>query len=119
VQETLEKLAEELEKAEREIEDEQRKRIVIIAIVVTVTIVFSSLILPNFSAARTASSTKHGQYPAVDVRYRSFKGSAGQVTEPNLTLIGAIQKAVFFYDVDDKRTIVIPQAQIVSIEVPA
>jgi hypothetical protein len=83
-----------------------------------------AVIITYLSAIRAASSIKDGaghrlfEKPAVDIRYRSFSGSAGQVTEPNLKLIGATQKAVFFYDVDEKRTIVIPQAQIVSIEIP-
>jgi len=66
----------------------------------------------------TASSFKNGNKSAVEVRYRSFSGSAGQVTVPGLEFIGATQRAAFFYDVDDKRTIVIPQSQLVSIEVP-
>jgi hypothetical protein len=72
------------------------------------------------TSSDTASSIKDGETLAVDVRYRSFSGSAGQVKESNLRLIGATQKAVFFYDVDakPKRTIVIPQSQLVSIEVP-
>jgi hypothetical protein len=65
-----------------------------------------------------ASSIKNGNKPTVEVRYRSFSGSAGQVTVPGLEFIGATQRAAFFYDVDDKRTIVIPQSQLVSIEVP-
>jgi hypothetical protein len=65
-----------------------------------------------------ASSIKKGEKPAVEVRYRAFKGSAGQVTEPGLEFIGATQRAAFFYDPDAKRTLVIPQAQLVSIEVP-
>jgi hypothetical protein len=91
---------------------------VISAIVMPLTIVFSSFVLPYYSAGKTASSIKAGEYPSVDVRYRSFKGSAGQVTVPGLGLIGATQKAAFFYDVDHKHTLVVPQSQIVSIEVP-
>jgi hypothetical protein len=96
----------------------ERLRIVIFAIIIAVTFVFTSVILPYYSATQTASSIKHGRHPSVDVRYRSFEGAAGQVTVPGLDLIGATEKAAFFYDVDHKRTIVIPQAQIVSIEVP-
>jgi hypothetical protein len=113
-----------LEDVEERIKNEQRKRIVMIAIFVTVTIVLSSLVLPYYSALKTASDIKDGERQTVDVWYRSFSGSAGQETEPDLNLIGATQKAVFFYDVNDKdnekdnRTLVIPQAQIVSIEVP-
>ena len=80
--------------------------------------IFLSFAFPFGYAIVRASSIQDGEQIAVDVRYRSFSGSAGQATEPNLTLIGATQKAVFFYDVNDKRTIVIPQAQIVSIEIP-
>jgi len=102
--------------------DQQVKRrgamILGLAIVTIFTGVFSALVLPYYFAGNAASAIKEGQNRAVDVRYRSFSGSAGQVTAPNLTLIGATQKAAFFYDADDKRTIVIPQSQIVSIEVP-
>jgi hypothetical protein len=69
-------------------------------------------------AATTARSIENGDKPTVEVRYRSFSGSAGQVTRPGLEFIGATQRAAFFYDADEKRTIVIPQPQIVSIEVP-
>jgi hypothetical protein len=92
----------------------QAMQMVIIAIIVA----FFSLLIPYYFATRTASSIKHGELPTVDVRYRSFTGSAGQVTAPGLELIGATQKAAFFYDENNKRTIVIPQAQLVSIEVP-
>jgi hypothetical protein len=78
----------------------------------------------GLTAADTASSIKNGRYPTfghnptVEVRYRSFSGSAGQVTVSGLVFIGATQRAAFFYDEDHKRTIVIPQSQLVSIEVP-
>jgi hypothetical protein len=52
------------------------------------------------------------------VQHRNFSRSAEQLTEPGLHLIGATQNTVFFYDVNEKRTIMIPQSQIVSIEVP-
>lgn len=61
--------------------------------------------------------------PSVEVRYRSYSDSADQVTKPGLKLIGSTQRVVFFYDVNvkdnekDNQTLVIPQAQIVSIEV--
>jgi hypothetical protein len=106
------------ERVKQEYLAHQRKRTVIYAIVIAVTSVFSSFVLPYYSAGKTASSIKAGENPSVDVRYRSFKGSAGQVTVPSLRLIGATEKAAFFYDVDHKRTIVIPQAQLVAIEVP-
>jgi hypothetical protein len=85
----------------------------------SISIIFlASVVIPSASAIITASSIKGGEKTAVGVRYRSFSSSTGQVTEPGLELIGATQKAVFFYDVDDKHTLVIPQSQIVSIEVP-
>jgi hypothetical protein len=72
---------------------------------------------PN-SVVETAHSIKQGKQPRVKVRFNSSSGSADQTTEPGLVLIGATQKVVFFYDVNDERTIVIPQSQIVSIKVP-
>jgi len=96
----------------------ERLRTVIFAITIVVTSVFTSFVLPYYSAGKTASSIKAGETPSVDVRYRSFKGSAGQVAVPGLRLIGATQKAAFFYNVDHKHTLVVPQSQIVSIEVP-
>jgi hypothetical protein len=77
-----------------------------------------SLIFPYLVATHTAFSIKNGEKPVVEVRYSSSSGSAEQVTVPELEFIGATQRAAFFYDADDKRTIVIPQSQIVSIEVP-
>jgi hypothetical protein len=70
------------------------------------------------SAVGKAASIKAGDLPGVDVRHRSFSGSAEQVTALGLEPIGATQRAAFFYDPDAKRTIVIPQSQLVSIEVP-
>jgi hypothetical protein len=96
----------------------RRRAIILTATILSLTGICFALVLPYYFADIAASSIKKGETQAVDVRYRSFSGSAGQVTEPNLNLIGATQKAVFFYDVSDKRTIVIPQAQVVSIEVP-
>jgi hypothetical protein len=89
-----------------------------LAILLAISVVSSALFLTYSVAGRDASSIKDGETTAVDVRYRSFLSSTGQVKEAGLALIGATQKAVFFYDVDAKHTIVIPQAQIVSIEVP-
>jgi hypothetical protein len=96
---------------------EKYKRWTTVALSATL-IVLGSVLPPYVTATFMASSIKHREHPTVDVRYRSFSGSAGQVTEPDLKLIGATQKAVFFYDVSDKRTLVIPQTQIVSMEVP-
>jgi hypothetical protein len=96
------------------------RRLRIAAVIAAVVFVITS---SQMSGAWAASVIKDGKTPKQDVWYRTFKGSAGQVTESNLQLIGATQKAVFFYDLNDidnakdNRTVVIPQAQIVSIEV--
>lgn len=95
-----------------------RATVTTIAIIMVVVGVLPSLILPFFFARSAASSIKNGETAEVEIQYRSFKGSAGQVTVPDLQLIGATQKASFFYDPDDQRTLVIPQAQLVSVEVP-
>jgi hypothetical protein len=87
--------------------------IIALAVFLVVFLVF----LYSF-AGNTASSIKDGENQAVDVRYRASSDSADQVTKSGLELIGATQTVVFFYDVDDKHTLVIPQSQIVSIEVP-
>jgi CHASE3 domain sensor protein len=113
------KLLESVGEEEETLRKRLRERMVLIITMVPVSIFLSSVLLPYYSATTTASEIKQGEHTVVDVRYRSFKGSAGQVTVPGLELIGATQKAAFFYDVDGERTIVIPQAQIVSIEVPA
>jgi cytochrome bd-type quinol oxidase subunit 2 len=106
-------------------EDERRrvgvlssKTVILTGLFLLISILWGCVLTLEDAASRAASSIKAGETPSVDVRYRSFKGSAGQITVPSLRLIGATQKAAFFYDADDKRTIVIPQSQIVSIEVP-
>jgi hypothetical protein len=84
-------------------------------------LILSGYFLANtyFSLVETVQSIKQGEQASLEVRYRSFKGSAGQATEPDVRLIGATQKAFFFYDDENnKRTIVIPQAQLISVEVP-
>ena len=91
---------------------------------IVVVLVVLSLVIPYFDATRTAFSIKNGEKPEVEVRYLSSSGSADQVTVPGLVFIGATQRAAFFYDANDKdnekdnHTLVIPQSQIVSIEVP-
>jgi hypothetical protein len=94
-----------------------RRQVGIQSIMIISAFIFAFFVLPFISAILTANSIKAGGTP-VDLRYRSFSGSAGQVTEPDLRLIGATQRDVFFYDDDHNRTIVVPQAEIVSIEVP-
>jgi hypothetical protein len=91
-----------------------------LGILAGLAVVSVSVSLMFVSGRDAASSIKRGEYPPVDVSYRAFSGTAGQVTESGLQHIGATQKAVFFYDVDarPKRTLVIPQSQIVSIKVP-
>jgi hypothetical protein len=62
---------------------------------------------------------KQGEQAQTTVQYRTFSGpSTGQVTKSGLKLMGSTQKVIFFYDDKNERTIVIPQAQIVSIGVP-
>jgi hypothetical protein len=65
-----------------------------------------------------AQDIKDGVQPRLTVQYRSFSNSAGHVTIPKLQLIGSTQRFAFFYDKNNKRTIVVPQAQIVAIKVP-
>jgi hypothetical protein len=85
----------------------------------SIFIVLYSLALPSVYARQfVAKSIKQGIRAEVDARYTSSEGSAGQVTLQGVELIGATGRAAFFYDPDAKRTIVIPQAQLVSIEVP-
>jgi hypothetical protein len=103
----------------KELERYHARSYILVQVIVYATVfVLFSLVTPYLLAGFKASSIKDGETAAVDVRYRSFSGSAGQVTEPGLALIGATQKVIFFYDVDDERTLVVPQAQLVSIEVP-
>jgi hypothetical protein len=83
-----------------------------------------SIGLPILSAGRVAQDIKDGGQTSVQVRYSSSSDPADQVTKPGLELIGATQKVVFFYEVNDKHdekdnhTLVIPQSRIISIEVP-
>jgi|SRR5215211_387871 hypothetical protein len=92
-----------------------RRSILTSAVLITA---FLILFFTYAAADAAAFSIEHDYNQKVEVRYRSFSGSAGQVTMPGLQFIGATQRAVFFYDADHKHTIVIPQSQIVSIEVP-
>ena|SRR5829696_3463526 len=87
-------------------------------IAVVLVLLITSITYAETNAAQQVITIQQGEKPLVTVSYRSFSGSAGQVTKPELELIGATQRAVFFYDVEDRDAIVIPQAQIVSIEVP-
>src|SRR5215210_1029614 len=49
--------------------ERQRRLTVIFTIVIAVTSVFTSFVLPYYSAGKTASSIKAGETPSVDVRY--------------------------------------------------
>jgi hypothetical protein len=91
-----------------------------LSFIATLQILFglASIAFIYLSAVNTAQSIEEGTEPKVEVQYRSSSGSADQVTEKGLELIGATQKVVFFYDVKDNHTLVIPQTQLVSIEVP-
>ncbi len=71
-----------------------------------------------FSKAE-ARSAKQSLEDPINVTYRlTASGSAEPTTETDVELIGATQKAAFFYDPDDGHTLAIPHAQIVSIEFP-
>ena len=74
----------------------QERRDALVYVAILCVFVVSSMILAPRFADQKASYIKSGDSPTVEVQYRSFSGSAGQVTEPNLRLIGATQKAVFF-----------------------
>jgi hypothetical protein len=112
--------------AERDTQKQEqvlRQRILVQSIIITSAFIFAFFVLPYVFAGIKAryiksEETKVSRPAQIDVRYRSFSGSAGQVTEPDLRFIGATQRAGFLYDNDHNRTIVIPQSQIVSIEVP-
>jgi Ca2+/Na+ antiporter len=58
-----------------------RLDILVKAIAFAIFLVLSSLVVTYVSATSSASSIQDGETAAVDVRYKSFSGSAGQVTE--------------------------------------
>ena len=82
------------------------------------TLLLITAILPARLANSQVDAIRQGEQPQIAVQHRNFSRSAEQVTEPGLHLIGATQNTVFFYDVNEKRTIMNPRSQIVSIEVP-
>jgi hypothetical protein len=86
-------------------------------LIVAITLLLTAALPPRLANSQ-ADAIKQGEQPQVTVQHRNFSRSAEQVTEPGLHLIGATQNTVFFYDVSEKRTIMVPQSQIVSIEVP-
>jgi hypothetical protein len=67
----------------------RRGRIIIYEIAVILAIF--TVVFTLYAAAEAASSIRNGEKPTVEVRYRLFSGSAGQVTVPGLQLIGATQ----------------------------
>jgi len=83
-----------------------------------------AILLIYVSVNGAAQSIKADNSPELEVQYHSYSGSTEQVIERDLRLIGATQKVVFFYDLkdnpkeEDSHTLVVPQTQIVSMEVP-
>jgi len=76
-------------------------------------------VVPSYVAAVVeAGAIKRSEHPFVEVRYKAASSSADQVTESGLVLIGATTTTAFFYDEAAKHTLVIPQAQLIAIEVP-
>jgi hypothetical protein len=71
-----------------------------------------------YFAGREADSILAGQEDPVSVTYRANASSAEPKTEKDVELIGTTDKVAFFYDADADRkpTLVIPHAQIVSIQ---
>jgi len=91
----------------------------IVGTVVGLVLFVGTVIIAVLSARHQAHAIKQGEQQKVAVQYRQISNTTEPVPpEHRLELIGATQRAAFIYDVDDKRTIVIPQTQIVSIEVP-
>ena len=90
----------------------------VVLVLATCVFIVALPVLQFLRGGYTASDIKDGETPEVTVQYRSYSSAAGQVTERELRLIGSAQKAMFFYDGNDNRALVIPQAQVVSIEVP-
>jgi hypothetical protein len=100
---------------------------VVLGIVFLCFTLFSFVLILWLQPLRTAEDIKQGEPgsgPPVAVRYSYSSGSTDQVTKTGLVQIGATQRVGFFHDVNDEskekdnRTLVIPQSQIVSIEVP-
>jgi hypothetical protein len=90
----------------------------IVGTVVGIVLLVGTVIIAVQSARHQAHAIKQGEQQKVAVQYRQFSNTTEQAPpEHRLELIGATQRAAFIYDVGDKRTIVIPQSQIVSIEV--
>ena len=84
-----------------------------------VALTTATAIIPLRLALSQADAIKQGEQAQATVQYRKYSTpSTGQVKKSGLKLMGATQKVVFFYDANEERTIVIPQAQLVSIEVP-
>lgn len=90
----------------------------IVGTVAGIVLLVATAISSFYFARSQAHAIKQDEQTQVVVQYRQFSNTTEQVCEPGLELIGATQKVVFFYDSEDQRTLVIPQAQIVSVEVP-
>lgn len=80
---------------------------------------FYAFIPPYIFAEGEARSIKNNSEDPVTVTYRLTTSTSVQpTTESGVELIGATEKAAFFYDPDPKRTLAVPHAQIISIEFP-
>ncbi len=110
--------------AEGPAETQALERALDIAVIVAVSIaLLTNILFVLGGASRVAANIKKPNEPS-SIKVRYLSGSADEVTESDLRLIGATQRVVFFYDAGAKRkqaddhTLVIPQARIVSIGVP-
>jgi hypothetical protein len=84
----------------------------ILAFIVGYTLV-PPLLISNGAADRLQSSSYE---PLTTVQYRATSGSDEQTTEKGLRVIGTTQNFVFFYDKNENRTLIIPNAQIVEMK---
>jgi hypothetical protein len=82
-----------------------------------IIIVLYSFLPPYFFATLAADSLQSSSYePLTSVQYRATSGSDKQTTEKGLRVIGTTQSFVFFYERDESRTLIIPNAQIVEMK---
>jgi hypothetical protein len=78
-----------------------------------------TLVPPYLFGNSEATSIMEAQEAPVEVRYRtSTSGSAPLITLKGVEFIGATNRVAFFYDLEAKRTLVIPHSKIVSIAFP-
>lgn len=87
-------------------------------VMVPVTLIYA-FVPPYLFASSEARSIRNNSERPVIVSYRLTTSTSAQpAVESNVELIGATEKVAFFYDPGDERTLVIPHAQIISIEFP-